>query len=290
MLEKVIIMNLFIIQADRQRASFGKEIGVHQLYIDAVSVMLCDDKGQVLPPHRKNTNASNHSSQLNLHQNSSNIRDASTLQGENTVESNNIEYSQEDIHLIRYISNHPTTFSLLVASLCPEIYGHNLVKAGLILGLLGGTNSDHDLNLNLPFSGSGHVGSEVPGGDVGGGGGGNKEENMPVRSDIHVLIVGDPGLGKVCALYTMYNSYSMYALPVHICNISYSIYTHITHIHLCTSIFFALIHLYRGTHIESNAPSRSSSLSTFNLCHWSLLHHCRPHCLARYVPATIPLT
>ena len=159
--------------------------------------MLCDDKGQVLPPHRKNTTTSTHSSQLNIHQNSSSsIRDASTLQGENTVESNNIEYSQEDIHMIRYICNHPTTFSLLVASLCPEIYGHNLVKAGLILGLLGGTNSDHDINLNSHLSGSGHAG-EVPGGDVGGGGG-NKEENMPVRSDIHVLIVGDPGLGKVC--------------------------------------------------------------------------------------------
>ena len=187
----------FILQADRQRASFGKEIGVHQLYIDAVSVMLCDDKGQVIPPHRKNTTTSNHGSQLNIHQNSSNsISDTSTLQGENTVESNNIEYSQEDIHTIRYISNHPTTFSLLVASLCPEIYGHNLLKAGLILGLLGGTNSDHDLNLNSHFSGSGHVGSDV-------GGGGSKEENMPVRSDIHVLIVGDPGLGKVGLLYTM---------------------------------------------------------------------------------------
>ena len=193
----------FILQADRQRASFGKEIGVHQLYIDAVSVMLCDDKGQVIPPHRKNTTTSNHGSQLNIHQNSnkSSIMDASTLQGENTVESNNIEYSQEDIHMIRYISNHPTTFSLLVASLCPEIYGHNLVKAGLILGLLGGTNSDHDLNPNSHFSGSGHVRSEVPGSDVGGGGG-NKDEDMPVRSDIHVLIVGDPGLGKV-GVYTI---------------------------------------------------------------------------------------
>jgi DNA helicase MCM8 len=28
---------------------------------------------------------------------------------------------------------------LLVGSLCPAIYGHELVKAGLILGLFGGT-------------------------------------------------------------------------------------------------------------------------------------------------------
>ncbi|KAF9801559.1 hypothetical protein SFRURICE_015053 [Spodoptera frugiperda] len=52
-------------------------------------------------------------------------------------------------------------FRLLVHSLCPTIFGHEAVKAGLILGLIGGT--EHD--------------------------------NGP-RSNPHVLVVGDPGLGK----------------------------------------------------------------------------------------------
>lgn len=52
-------------------------------------------------------------------------------------------------------------FRLLVHSLCPTIFGQEAVKAGLILGLIGGTELD----------------------------------NGP-RSNPHVLIVGDPGLGK----------------------------------------------------------------------------------------------
>lgn len=53
-----------------------------------------------------------------------------------------------------------TSFTRLVASLCPQIYGHTMVKAGLILALLSGRMSTNR------------------------------------RSDIHVLLLGDPGLGK----------------------------------------------------------------------------------------------
>ncbi|XP_023328014.1 DNA helicase MCM8 [Eurytemora carolleeae] len=56
-------------------------------------------------------------------------------------------------------------FKLLVNSLCPSIFGQNVVKAALLLGLFGGTKR-------------------------------KTTENFAVRGDPHILIVGDPGMGK----------------------------------------------------------------------------------------------
>ena len=58
-------------------------------------------------------------------------------------------------------------FKLLVHSLCPPIFGHEMVKAGLVLTLFGGTSKYA-----------------------------NDKENVSVRGDPHLLMVGDPGLGK----------------------------------------------------------------------------------------------
>jgi DNA helicase MCM8 len=63
-------------------------------------------------------------------------------------------------------------FDLLVRSLCPGIIGHDCVKAGLLLALLGGT----------PPSSSGLE-------DV--------KSGLTIRSNIHCLIVGDPGMGTL---------------------------------------------------------------------------------------------
>jgi len=57
-------------------------------------------------------------------------------------------------------------FDLLVRSVCPAIIGHNEVKAGLLLCLLGGT----------PPS--------------------TAEKGNTIRSNAHFLVVGDPGLGR----------------------------------------------------------------------------------------------
>lgn len=59
-------------------------------------------------------------------------------------------------------------FDLLVRSVCPAIIGHDEVKAGLLLALLGGTPN------NLQAT----------------------EKGSAIRSNSHVLIIGDPGMGK----------------------------------------------------------------------------------------------
>ncbi|XP_056172327.1 probable DNA helicase MCM8 isoform X2 [Syzygium oleosum] len=58
-------------------------------------------------------------------------------------------------------------FRQILQSICPSIYGHELVKAGITLALFGGVQK-HSMDQN----------------------------KVPVRGDIHVIIVGDPGLGK----------------------------------------------------------------------------------------------
>lgn len=63
--------------------------------------------------------------------------------------------------VIQDIYKEPNLFALLVHSLCPTIYGHEMVKAGLILSLFGGN-----------------------------------AKRARSRDDIHILLVGDPGLGK----------------------------------------------------------------------------------------------
>ena len=61
-------------------------------------------------------------------------------------------------------------FDLLVRSLCPSIIGNDLVKAGMVLCLLGGTPP------------------QVSGLEA--------QSGMTIRSNSHCLIVGDPGMGK----------------------------------------------------------------------------------------------
>ena len=78
-----------------------------------------------------------------------------------------IDFSKKDLYGIREILQPGLdTFKLLVNSLCPQIYGHEMVKAGLLLVLLGGRKREANLS------------------------------GVTTRSNPHVLIVGDPGLGK----------------------------------------------------------------------------------------------
>jgi len=72
-------------------------------------------------------------------------------------------------------------FDLLVRSVCPAIIGHYAVKAGLLLCLLGGT-----------LSSSSAVGS----GEQQAASSDREQQQLSIRSNSHILIVGDPGMGK----------------------------------------------------------------------------------------------
>ncbi|KAK7103109.1 DNA helicase MCM8-like [Littorina saxatilis] len=78
-----------------------------------------------------------------------------------------MEFSMKELYAIQEIQSEANLFQLLVGSLCPAIYGHELVKAGLVLGLFGSSQK---------FA--------------------NDKNRIPVRGDPHILVVGDPGLGK----------------------------------------------------------------------------------------------
>ena len=91
-------------------------------------------------------------------------------QGKSTSK-DNILFSKKDLYGIQDIceirQDGGDLFKLLVHSLCPQIFGHEMVKAGLLLVLFGGTN---------------HHSEEA--------------HSVKTRSNPHILVVGDPGLGK----------------------------------------------------------------------------------------------
>nr|CCA17112.1 DNA replication licensing factor MCM8 putative [Albugo laibachii Nc14] len=74
------------------------------------------------------------------------------------------DFNNEDLQEISRVYNVGNVFERLVASMCPQIYRNELVKAGLLLALCGGTQNTHN--------------------------------SFNVRANSHVLLVGDPGLGK----------------------------------------------------------------------------------------------
>lgn len=85
--------------------------------------------------------------------------------------SSEFQFTMRDYYYIQKLHSKPYLFEVMVNSICPGIHGHEMVKAGMLLSLFGGSNN----SLNQ------------------------------TRGDIHVLVIGDPGLGKSQILQSVCN-------------------------------------------------------------------------------------
>lgn len=92
-------------------------------------------------------------------------------QSKGKVTSTAFQFTMRDYYSIQKLHSKPYLFEVIVNSICPGIYGHEMVKAGLVLSLFGGSNC----SLNQ------------------------------TRGDIHILVIGDPGLGKSQMLQSVCN-------------------------------------------------------------------------------------
>ncbi|CAL5334815.1 unnamed protein product [Camellia sinensis] len=125
--------------------SKSKNQGLYYLYLEVVSIK--NSKSQSVSEDSKDTNADAKATEM---------FDLFT-------------FSPKDLEfIVKFSEEHGSdVFRQILQSICPSIYGHELVKAGLTLALFGGVRK-HSMDQN----------------------------KVPVRGDIHVIIVGDPGLGK----------------------------------------------------------------------------------------------
>ncbi|XVF55420.1 hypothetical protein PTKIN_Ptkin06aG0034600 [Pterospermum kingtungense] len=125
--------------------SKSRNQGFYYLYIEAVSIK--NSKSQSMPEDLQDYN--------------SNARP--------TEQVDLFSFSPRDLEfIVKFSEEHGSdVFRQILQSICPSIYGHELVKAGITLALFGGVRK-HSMDRN----------------------------KVPVRGDIHVIVVGDPGLGK----------------------------------------------------------------------------------------------
>lgn len=84
---------------------------------------------------------------------------------ETAKEFEEVEISPEEEKEIRILSKNPRIYDMLINSVAPAIYGHDTVKESIIMQLFGGVKK------SLP-------------------------NNQQIRGNIHILLVGDPSVGK----------------------------------------------------------------------------------------------
>ncbi|KAL6336291.1 hypothetical protein AAG906_014460 [Vitis piasezkii] len=125
--------------------SKNKNQGLFYLYLEAVSIK--NSKSQYISEDLQDSNADARATEL----------------------LDLFSFSPRDLEfIVKFSEEHGSDrFRQILQSICPSIYGHELVKAGITLALFGGVQK---------YS--------------------TDKNKVPVRGDIHIIVVGDPGLGK----------------------------------------------------------------------------------------------
>ncbi|XP_011094707.1 probable DNA helicase MCM8 [Sesamum indicum] len=125
--------------------SKGKNQTLYYLYLEVVSIT--NSKSQSVPEDMQHTDTNARA----------------------TEHSDLYSFCPRDLEfIVKFSEEHGSdVFRQILQSICPSIYGHELVKAGITLALFGGVQK-HSRDQN----------------------------KVPVRGDIHIIVVGDPGLGK----------------------------------------------------------------------------------------------
>lgn len=144
-----------------------RESGLHELYILANSITCMKGSGE------KETAIFSISLQHSSFKGYLLTNEHNLLVDKDTTglrDDNNPDFSRSELIEIRELALSNQAMEILVHNLCPIIYGHELVKFGLILGLFGGSDYPADETSSKDFK---------------------------VRTNIHILVVGDPGMGKV---------------------------------------------------------------------------------------------
>lgn len=124
-----------------------------------------------------------------------------------------VEFTEKDYSFINKLCNEKDAFRQVVNSICPSIYGHEIVKAGLLLAMVGGNTktignsgltankseliqakkNDKKLNKKKQLNKGREKQFDIDGDAKMKM---NIDTGLQIRGDIHMLIVGDPGLGK----------------------------------------------------------------------------------------------
>ncbi|KAI8868876.1 MCM-domain-containing protein [Ramicandelaber brevisporus] len=225
-----------VLQTPDSRAAGGNSAqstnAMYVLYIDAVSIQKLGG-GSSDNGNGGNNNGSNvNGSKFDKRKYSNNDNDDDDDERKQRINTKDaIFFTPNDLAFIRDIVQEPDLLRLIVHSLCPSIYGHDLVKCGILLGLFGArrrniqsgnnnnsNNSSGGSNGNSS-GGSNGINDSVNNNNKNGHSNSNNSSNnshgnrnsnnnnpasnnnsnngkMNIRSDPHVLIVGDPGLGK----------------------------------------------------------------------------------------------